>query len=492
MIALDLTKDASPSSSKLIVTAKEMKGEETLSFSKLLQGIKVGDVKELLSVGNKSEKMLLQTDKEGVSLKKDTKNSAKFSLNELLQEISADDLDSKNAKLQLLSKEDIQTLVRDLDFEEINPDIKSSLSESELKMLMKDAKDYLKKQILQTDGFKRSEVENLPKTLKGLTQVAQKYGVDISKITFEELQSDSLQKRGFLTLDAQKKVNIQRKTSAEDLKATPHKKSDTNTIPQTTSLLKVQQNSEISTEQIVSSKASHTQSLEQNNTKKRADETLKLLLQGEKAAKKESTGFTTDFSVATAEVIAPTQKGETSKLASLEALLEPENITQESTVDKSSAKTDGLNVTKADSFEIKLNEAKQMVKYLSQDVKQAIDNYKAPFTRLKVQLNPQQLGEVELTVVQRGKNLHVNLSSNNAAINALAMNANELKVQLQNSGINNASLNFSNNSQGGEQAASQQQQHNRQEAQNEYNYFEHEEINEEILSSLEIVVPNYA
>ena len=89
-----------------------------------------------------------------------------------------------------------------------------------------------------------------------------------------------------------------------------------------------------------------------------------------------------------------------------------------------------------------------MVKYLSQDVKSAINDYKSPFTRVQVQLHPQKLGEIDLTVVQRGKNLHINLSSNNAAVNTLAMNANDLKVQLNNNGINNASLNFNSNPQG--------------------------------------------
>lgn len=136
-----------------------------------------------------------------------------------------------------------------------------------------------------------------------------------------------------------------------------------------------------------------------------------------------------------------------------------------------------------------------MIKYLSQDVKQAIDDYKAPFTRVKLQLNPQKLGEVDVTIVQRGKNLHVNLSSNNAAMNTLAVNANDLKVQLQNNGIQNASLSFNNNSQGSEftnGGQTQQQQQQKQNAHDEYSFFENEETNEEILSSLEIVVPNYA
>ena len=133
-----------------------------------------------------------------------------------------------------------------------------------------------------------------------------------------------------------------------------------------------------------------------------------------------------------------------------------------------------------------------MIKYISQDVKNAIQDYKSPFTRIKVQLNPQKLGEVDLTIVQRGKNLHVNISSNNSAINTLSMNANELRAQLSNNGINNATLNFNNQQDSNQNTSSQQQnRQNERKADEEYNYY-NEEDNEEIISSLEIVVPNYA
>ena len=253
-----------------------------------------------------------------------------------------------------------------------------------------------------------------------------------------------------------------------------------------TPLFKAQASKEITTEQLVNAKINTTE--EVKSPKQKSDETLKMLLRGDKVTQKD-TGFTADFSVATARVIAP--QATTDARKNLETLLRGD-----SEENSSAAKTDGLNVNKADSFEVKLNEAKQMTKYLSADVKTAIEDYKSPFTRVKVQLNPQKLGEIDLTVVQRGKNLHINLSSNNVAINTLALNANDLKAQLSNNGINNASLNFNNNSQNSESSFSGQQQQqnsqNQREAGREYNYFENEEVNEEVLTSLEIVVPSYA
>ncbi|MEA3370667.1 MAG: flagellar hook-length control protein FliK, partial [Campylobacterota bacterium] len=254
-------------------------------------------------------------------------------------------------------------------------------------------------------------------------------------------------------------------------------------IPKETPLFKAQTQREHTTEQLVNTKAFKT---EEKTPKTRANETLQLLLRGEKVLQTNS-ALTADFSVATARVIAPTATSEATK--SLESLLRNES----SETPSSASKTDGLTSLKADSFEVKLNEAKQMIKYLSQDVKTAIEDYKSPFTRVKVQLNPQKLGDVDLTIVQRGKNLHITLSSNTAAINTLSMNANELRVQLNNNGINNASLNFNSQDSSNSQAG-QQEQHRQKEQQagDEYSYFHNEEHNEEILSSLEIVVPHYA
>jgi flagellar hook-length control protein FliK len=241
------------------------------------------------------------------------------------------------------------------------------------------------------------------------------------------------------------------------------------------------------TQQIVQAKTQIQSPIVQKTPKEKADETLKLLLRGEKPTNHST--MTADFSVNTAKVIAP--QATTNAQQSLESLLHGDLAKGEENI--TLGKNDIKNTPEIDAFEVKIKEAKQMVKYISQDVKTAIEDYKSPFTRVKVQLNPKNLGEVDLTVVQRGKNLHVNISSNNAAVNTLSMNINELKVQLSNNGINNASFNFNSNSQNGEQAASQQQQNqqNERKADEEYNYFENNEANEEILNSLEIVVPQY-
>ena len=409
----------------------------------------------------------------------------------------------------------------------LDPKLTVSMTQEELKVLIHKAKQFLKEKILQSDGFKKSEIATLPKTLNGLIESAKKIGIDIAKITLEEVKSFHVAKGARQKVDLKElKVEqksfqvikeVQQERAPEDLgvgqkvkkqkltatqftehsntteehlelgKKEPllHKQQNSQEAKQTV-LFKVQNSSvAITTQQIVETKVNNRTT--QKTPKQKAEESLQLLLRGEKASKSDAM-LSADFSVATARVIAPQTVRETDN--SLAVLLKNES----SDAIDLQAKRDGLQVAKAESLEVKLNEAKQMVKYLSNDIKSAIEEYKSPFTRLKVQLHPQKLGEVDLTIVQRGKNLHINLSSNNSAINTLALNANDLKLQLNNNGIQNATLNFSNNaqsenSQAGEQERQRQQQ---QKAEDEYNYFENTQSDEELLSSLEIIVPHYA
>ncbi|QOP42455.1 flagellar hook-length control protein FliK [Sulfurimonas sediminis] len=445
--------------------------------------------------------------------------------------------------------------VIDAESSELASQITAKMSQEDVKVLIKEAKEFLKNKIVQSEGYKKAEIDALPKTLGGLVELAKKTGIELSKITLEEVKDFAQTKVKTITQQKSSPLQIKQEavqkpeetsfsrikqeaaqkpaqTSLSQIKQEPKEeagilneeipvrtkvkktKADVAKAQETevadeslelvkkeivknrqevkqeqkqTPLFKAQSSvAEITTQQIVDTKV-NTLTIDKT-PKQKVDDTLKLLLRGEKITKNES-GLTADFSVATAKVmVAPHTSKETEK--SLASLLQNDK-SEDGAVQ---AKTDGLNIAKADSFEVKLNEAKQMVKYLSHDVKSAIEDYKSPFTRIKVQLNPQRLGEVDLTIVQRGKNLHINISSNNTAINTLAMNVQDLKVQLQNNGIQNAFLNFNSNAQSENSQAGQQEQQrqNQQKADDEYNYFETLQSNEEVLSSLEIVVPYYA
>ncbi|MFY4734650.1 flagellar hook-length control protein FliK [Campylobacter jejuni] len=129
-----------------------------------------------------------------------------------------------------------------------------------------------------------------------------------------------------------------------------------------------------------------------------------------------------------------------------------ETFTQEQTkthsenVDKNSL--DDLNSLVKDLSKVTQNNArnitpKETLQYFSQDLKEAVDQYKAPITKLSITLNPNNLGEVEVTLIQRGNNLHINFNSNTNAMNLFIQNQVEFKNSLVNMGFTGLEMNFS-------------------------------------------------
>lgn len=129
-----------------------------------------------------------------------------------------------------------------------------------------------------------------------------------------------------------------------------------------------------------------------------------------------------------------------------------ETFTQEQTkthsenVDKNSL--DELNSLVKDLNKVTQNNArnitpKETLQYFLQDLKEAVDQYKAPITKLSITLNPNNLGEVEVTLIQRGNNLHINFNSNANAMNLFIQNQAEFKNSLVNMGFTGLEMNFS-------------------------------------------------
>lgn len=129
-----------------------------------------------------------------------------------------------------------------------------------------------------------------------------------------------------------------------------------------------------------------------------------------------------------------------------------ETFTQEQTkthsenIDKNSL--DELNSLVKDLNKVTQNNArnitpKETLQYFSQDLKEAVDQYKAPITKLSITLNPNNLGEVEVTLIQRGNNLHINFNSNTNAMNLFIQNQAEFKNSLVNMGFTGLEMNFS-------------------------------------------------
>ena len=360
-----------------------------------------------------------------------------------LDKIASKEAPVKTPLLQLfeLGKEELS------DKDNLNPDILKALPSKDLgqniKQLISEAKEYLKEQItLKTD------IKELPKTLGGLIKLAEKSGIDIKEIKFDSIQYSS--------------VNENTATKPlEALKETPIKLAQT--IPHTTS-------------ELVKPIVSHKNEKETNHSKP-----LDLLL-------KNATTQEVD------EELSPKAVKITPLSTSLSALLhnDKEKISQDKEQfskvegEKINEKTSHALNTKTDQLSQKFSEAKQLIQHTALSMREAVENYKPPFTRIKMQLNPQKFGEMDVTLIQRGNNVHININASSSALTLMMQNAHELKTALSAHGLGDASMNFTSHQQ---QQNEQKQQEHAGLSYEEYQDYE-EELTE-IATALEVVVPRY-
>lgn len=89
---------------------------------------------------------------------------------------------------------------------------------------------------------------------------------------------------------------------------------------------------------------------------------------------------------------------------------------------------------------------KETFRNFAQDFKEQMQAYKPPITRFNITLNPSNLGEVEVTLIQRGQNLHINFNTNTSTMNLFIQNQAEFKNSLVNMGFTGLEMNFSDQS----------------------------------------------
>lgn len=459
----------------------------------------------------------------------------------------------KNELLTLLKGEDMAALESEIgelrDMTLLQPKLLQSLDISELKTLIVDAKNYLKAQI----GDKVS-VKEMPQTLRGLVELAEKVGVDLTKVTLQSVRevsaraepskqsekglsnaADSLAQSEKRVTDTVKslpeavlkaplldmKKVASRHTTAQLVEAKTQQKSDApvpDTFPKPLESLLRGASAAPAQESVAVSAAQTAVKLPEPEAKnmrrttpdartnitatdvKAQDEEPEMLKPVVAKSSEPGTTASARTMINAANEQTPRKenlfaqvvssllgKGEETAATSATAAAAETAVTEPRTEMKTEIKNVAASqaVLGSNGLDLKIKEAKQTVRHFAEQMKEAVENYRPPFTRLKIQLNPAKMGEVDVTMIQRGNNVHINISSNANAIITLAQNATELKAQLANNGLANATMHF--NSNGGEQ---QRQQQNRQRAQERLEQYENEE-NYELLSSLELVVPHY-
>ena len=114
-----------------------------------------------------------------------------------------------------------------------------------------------------------------------------------------------------------------------------------------------------------------------------------------------------------------------------------------------SASSLGVNALKSESKAT--SNAKETISSFVSQFDQEVKKFKPPMNKISMELSPKELGNIELTITQRGKNLHVSVVSNPQALNLFAQNQVELRQNLIASGFEGVDLSFSpdSNNQGG-------------------------------------------
>ncbi|MGL2719072.1 flagellar hook-length control protein FliK [Helicobacter pylori] len=89
---------------------------------------------------------------------------------------------------------------------------------------------------------------------------------------------------------------------------------------------------------------------------------------------------------------------------------------------------------------------KETIRHFTQQLKQEIQEYKPPMSKISMDLFPKELGKVEVTIQKVGKNLKVSVISHNNSLQTFLDNQQDLKNSLNALGFEGVDLSFSQDS----------------------------------------------
>ncbi|EJC11307.1 flagellar hook-length control protein [Helicobacter pylori Hp P-16] len=133
--------------------------------------------------------------------------------------------------------------------------------------------------------------------------------------------------------------------------------------------------------------------------------------------------------------------------------LEKEEKTQEISENKEKTKESNNSAQSAQNAqasdktsENKSTAPKETIKHFTQQLKQEIQEYKPPMSRISMDLFPKELGKVEVIIQKVGKNLKVSVISHNNSLQTFLDNQQDLKNSLNALGFEGVDLSFSQDS----------------------------------------------
>ncbi|EMH02196.1 flagellar hook-length control protein FliK [Helicobacter pylori] len=130
---------------------------------------------------------------------------------------------------------------------------------------------------------------------------------------------------------------------------------------------------------------------------------------------------------------------------------------KEKTKETNSSAQSAQNTPASDkTSENKSTTPKETIKHFTQQLKQEIQEYKPPMSKISMDLFPKELGKVEVTIQKVGKNLKVSVISHNNSLQTFLDNQQDLKNSLNALGFEGVDLSFSQDSSKEQQAPKDQ------------------------------------
>jgi len=337
------------------------------------------------------------------------------------------------------------------------------------------------------------------KNLNELIEIANKLNLGLENIEVTQEQADelgekfpSLAKKDFFESVAPKKnfafSELKNKVEEAISANEPEPKDTLNKL-----LAAVQEEQNKARPKDANAKAQDTQNLAQNS--KIIKEAVKNEDEKEANLKDEKPNFKAESELnLTAAKSEKSVLGQDSKKINLQNLLFPERESAEEQVltepQSEGSENSELNamvkdvISNAKAQTRNFQAVRETFDNFSSNLKEQVAAYKSPFMRFNITLNPLNLGEVEITMVNRGNNLHINFSSNTQTMNLFLQNQAEFKNSLVNMGFTELEMNFSD-----------QNQQKKEQGQKSYKGSKFNaggtEQGEPVAPRLELVVPRY-
>jgi len=135
--------------------------------------------------------------------------------------------------------------------------------------------------------------------------------------------------------------------------------------------------------------------------------------------------------------------------------IQTKNNIKTSDLDSNIHQSTGQNIIQ--NLKQNIHKAKESIKHFATGLKEAVENYKPPVSKLSMELHPKELGKVEVTIVHRGDNLQIQINSNNTAVGFMHSQQQELRQNLINMGFTDVNMSFNQNQQQGRKEYRQNQ-----------------------------------